>query len=591
MKNKRFIFVFLLMFMIFALGLTFNGVMKAETGNLLINPDGETGNTNGWTDVDKEWIVSAEVTPHGGAYFIWPNGNHLANTTLYQDVNVTAYASAIDGGSQYFHLSGWLCNYDQYPHDRATLSIEARAANGTVLAYYQREQRSPIWTKYSINELIPAGTRSLRVNLIATRFVGTDNDAYFDDLSLMIDAAKGASISVTSATGSYNVVKGSTLQLTAKNIAGTAETFEWTSSFNAIATVDAKGLVTAVQPGRATIQARGVASGAIGNVDIIVTDVNGLVFVAPAAGTLLKSGTSTSITWSMVGKVTAATLSLSKDGGINFTEIGKIADASVKAYTWTIPTVTTQSNNWVLKLAWTGGEATSGLFSVGDSSTAVITTTTTTTTTSSKKGLIDWPDATNVTGLLGYNLYRGTVSGGQSSTPITDFPIEISEYTDQNVSSDTTYYYTVYAVYSDGTMVQIGSEIIMKPSNNQIILYIGNPNMFVNNVSKEIDPGKGTKPILLNGRTILPIRALVEELGGTINWDGATRKVTLTLGAKTIVLTIDSKTTLVNNIQATTDVAPQIINGRTMVPLRYIIDNFGYEVLWNATNKSVTISY
>ncbi len=53
--------------------------------------------------------------------------------------------------------------------------------------------------------------------------------------------------------------------------------------------------------------------------------------------------------------------------------------------------------------------------------------------------------------------------------------------------------------------------------------------MSVNGIYKEIDPGRGTVPVIISewGRTLLPIRAIVEELNGEVLWDGTTRKVTI----------------------------------------------------------------
>ncbi len=53
--------------------------------------------------------------------------------------------------------------------------------------------------------------------------------------------------------------------------------------------------------------------------------------------------------------------------------------------------------------------------------------------------------------------------------------------------------------------------------------------MTVNGVKKEIDPGRGTVPVIVKGRTLVPIRAIIEEMGGTIEWDGNERKVTISL--------------------------------------------------------------
>lgn len=195
-------------------------------------------------------------------------------------------------------------------------------------------------------------------------------------------------------------------------------------------------------------------------------------------------------------------------------------------------------------------------------------------------------------GIKGYNLYRGKYSGGEEATPISDFPIEATSYTDANVDAGYTYYYFCRAVNTNNAESANSNEAsVVVNSKRQIVLQIGNAYMTVNGAAKEIDPGRGTTPVIVNGRTILPIRALIEELGGTVGWEGSTQKVTVQLNQKTIELFIGSKTTLINGQEKATDVPPQIINSRTMVPLRYVIDNLGYEVLWDSDTKSVTINY
>ena len=62
-----------------------------------------------------------------------------------------------------------------------------------------------------------------------------------------------------------------------------------------------------------------------------------------------------------------------------------------------------------------------------------------------------------------------------------------------------------------------------------LTLQIGNPMMTVNGTQQEIDPGAGTAPIAQNGRTFLPIRAIIEALGGTVDWDQDTQTVTITM--------------------------------------------------------------
>ncbi|HPC56966.1 MAG TPA: stalk domain-containing protein, partial [Caldisericia bacterium] len=124
-----------------------------------------------------------------------------------------------------------------------------------------------------------------------------------------------------------------------------------------------------------------------------------------------------------------------------------------------------------------------------------------------------------------------------------------------------------------------------------IILQINNPYMTVNGVKKEIDPGRGTVPVIIKGRTLVPIRAIIEELGGTVDWDGVERKVTIKFKNKTIELWIDKKTAKVDGTSKELDVPPMILNGRTMLPLRFVTEELGCTVDWEDKTKTVTITY
>lgn len=94
--------------------------------------------------------------------------------------------------------------------------------------------------------------------------------------------------------------------------------------------------------------------------------------------------------------------------------------------------------------------------------------------------------------------------------------------------------------------------------------------MLVNNVEKELDAGRDTTPILINGRTFVPLRSIIEELGGTVLWDASANKVTVNLGQNFVELQIGSKLVKVNSEYKKSDVAPMLINGRTMLPLRFV---------------------
>ena len=125
-----------------------------------------------------------------------------------------------------------------------------------------------------------------------------------------------------------------------------------------------------------------------------------------------------------------------------------------------------------------------------------------------------------------------------------------------------------------------------------ITLQIGSSTFTVNDETNTLD----SPPVIKNSRTLIPIRAVVEALGGTIGWDGTTKKVTVMLKDTTIELWIGKPQATVNGQTKWIDdtnhkVMPEIINGRTMLPLRFVTENLGCEVLWDGTTKTITITY
>ena len=123
-----------------------------------------------------------------------------------------------------------------------------------------------------------------------------------------------------------------------------------------------------------------------------------------------------------------------------------------------------------------------------------------------------------------------------------------------------------------------------------ISLQIDNPLMTVNGVEKEIDSGRGTVPVVVNDRTLVPVRAIVEEMGGTVGWDEETQEETLTLGTDTIRLTLGSTSAYLNDELHTLDVAPVSINDRTMLPIRFIAESFRFNVGWDGEQQVITIT-
>lgn len=96
-------------------------------------------------------------------------------------------------------------------------------------------------------------------------------------------------------------------------------------------------------------------------------------------------------------------------------------------------------------------------------------------------------------------------------------------------------------------------------------------------------------PQIINDRTMVPMRAIFETLGATVEWDGEARKITSKRGDKTIEMTVDNKTIYINGKAVELDTAPTIVNDRTLVPTRAAAEGLDAEVEWLADSKTVLI--
>lgn len=102
------------------------------------------------------------------------------------------------------------------------------------------------------------------------------------------------------------------------------------------------------------------------------------------------------------------------------------------------------------------------------------------------------------------------------------------------------------------------------------------------------------QPVIIGGRTLLPVRGVMEALGKTVTWDENEHRAVITDGSTTISLGIgDSimrKKTAEGEYEVQLDTVPMIINDRTCLPIRAAAEAFGAEVDWNDAVKTVIIS-
>lgn len=111
-----------------------------------------------------------------------------------------------------------------------------------------------------------------------------------------------------------------------------------------------------------------------------------------------------------------------------------------------------------------------------------------------------------------------------------------------------------------------------------IILQIGSTAVLVDDQAIIND----VAPVIRNDRTLVPIRVITEALGGQVAWNEAAKEVTLTVNGKEIKMTIGKALEKYG-------VAPVIIGGRTFVPVRFVADELGAVTTWDDATKTVTI--
>ena len=99
-----------------------------------------------------------------------------------------------------------------------------------------------------------------------------------------------------------------------------------------------------------------------------------------------------------------------------------------------------------------------------------------------------------------------------------------------------------------------------------------------------------TNPVIENNRTLVPLRKTLEELNMGLTWDENTKKIVAKGEGIEISFVVNSKEAYVNGNKVELDVPAKTINGRTLIPLRFISSNLGKEVKWDGDNKVVYIN-
>ncbi len=96
-------------------------------------------------------------------------------------------------------------------------------------------------------------------------------------------------------------------------------------------------------------------------------------------------------------------------------------------------------------------------------------------------------------------------------------------------------------------------------------------------------------PVMVNDRVLVPMRGIFEALGAEVSWDDATQTASGVKDGKTVSLAIGSTNATVNGAAVTLDVPAQLVNDRTMVPVRFISESLGAQVDWDDASQTVIV--
>ncbi|MBP3361524.1 MAG: chitobiase/beta-hexosaminidase C-terminal domain-containing protein [Clostridia bacterium] len=176
-----------------------------------------------------------------------------------------------------------------------------------------------------------------------------------------------------------------------------------------------------------------------------------------------------------------------------------------------------------------------------------------------------------------------------------------------NMNTDATVYTDNFRIYTADTALldeHIASELaeIEKRTKyysdsarskikNSVVLYIDGPYSYVNNKKKLINPDNPMVcPMIRNDRTLVPVRFVSENFGAKVDWNQSDSAVTVTKGDLKINMTVNSNTMYVNGESVNLDAPPVIEKDRTFIPLRVLAEALGKNVFWDSRGLIVISS-
>ena len=166
-------------------------VSSIKAQNLILNPGCEDTLDNSeiphWTEIlGSNWTQrGANPDPFAGNFYFF--AGVASEAELQQDVDVSNYESLIDNNELGFNFEGFVRTFTQSPADQSRIKLEfLDFLKTTKLDTFDSGNYSntSAWIQVADTTIAPQGTRYIRVRLISTRRAGSNNDGYYDSLSL-----------------------------------------------------------------------------------------------------------------------------------------------------------------------------------------------------------------------------------------------------------------------------------------------------------------------------------------------------------------------------------------------------------------------
>lgn len=190
--------------------------------------------------------------------------------------------------------------------------------------------------------------------------------------------------------------------------------------------------------------------------------------------------------------------------------------------------------------------------------------------------------------VLGYYIYRwkGDPTGDPAFLGFAE--AYETEYPDFEALNGQSYTYAVAAKYDWGRESDYSAYAVAAPTVRglEIILVLNQATAQVNGEPVPLDAPAQS----INDRAMVPLRFVGSYLGATIKWEGETKKITAILGARAVVLWVGKTAASVDGKEQPLSAPPVMVNGRTMVPIRFIAEAFGAAVSFDSNTRRVTVT-